>query len=195
MVEYISKFGVPTGGSTGRGGFLMPKLKYRFRVRFINFGPVSGGLELTQQVMRVDKPKVSWEEVTMDAYNSRAYVLGKHSWETISCTLRDDATNVVSKIVGHQIQKQTNHMEQTAYAAGQNYKFNMYIETMDGGNDVVLEQWFVENCMVTNVSYGDLDYSGGADAQTIEMTIRYDNAVHMDGLFTEAPTMIPGTRA
>lgn len=66
---------------------------------------------------------------------------------------------------------------------------------MDGGNDVVLEQWFVENCMVTNVSYGDLDYSGGADAQTIEMTIRYDNAVHMDGLFTEAPTMIPGTRA
>lgn len=102
MVEYISKFGVPTGGSTGRGGFLMPKLKYRFRVRFINFGPVSGGLELTQQVMRVDKPKVSWEEVTMDAYNSRAYVLGKHSWETISCTLRDDATNVVSKIVGHQ---------------------------------------------------------------------------------------------
>ena len=34
----LSKFGVPIDGSTGRGGILQPKLKYRFRVRFTNFG-------------------------------------------------------------------------------------------------------------------------------------------------------------
>jgi len=172
----------------------MPKLKYRFRVRVVNFGPVSGGLELTQQVMTVDKPKVNWEEVTLDAYNSKAYVGGKHSWDSISLTLRDDLTNGVSKLVGHQVQKQLNHFEQTAYAAGQNYKFVMMIEQMDGGNDVVVEKWTCEGCWLTNATYSDLDYSA-SDVNTIQLTIRFDNATLADGLFTEVPDIIPGIRA
>ena len=47
----LSKFGVPIDGSTGRGGILQPKLKYRFRVRFTNFGNLGASpLQLTQQV-------------------------------------------------------------------------------------------------------------------------------------------------
>lgn len=195
MVETLGKFGVPMGNGNGRGGLLMPKLKYRFRVRFIGFGPIAGGLELTQQVMTVGKPSVQYDEVTLDSYNSRAYVHGKHTWEAIECTLRDDVTNSVSKYVGHQVQKQVNHFEQTAYMAGQNYKFTTITEVMDGGNDAVLEQWTMEGCFVTNVRWGDMDYAA-SDVQTITMTIRYDNATQAGELMPKAGLgFVPGVRA
>ena len=58
----LSKFGVPIDGSTGRGGILQPKLKYRFRVRFTGFGSVGQSpLKLTQQVMNITRPKVYHE--------------------------------------------------------------------------------------------------------------------------------------
>jgi hypothetical protein len=59
MTSTLSRFGVPLGSGSGRGGILQPKVKYKFRVRVINFGPLQGGLELTQQVMSVGRPKVS----------------------------------------------------------------------------------------------------------------------------------------
>jgi hypothetical protein len=194
-LETLTKFGVPLGGGEGRGGLLMPKLKYRFRVRFINFGPIAGGLELTQQVMSMGKPAISYEEVTLDSYNSKAYVHGKHSWDNVTCVLRDDITNTVSKLVGHQVQKQVNHFEQTAFAAGQNYKFTTLTEVMDGGNDVVLEQWQLEGCFLQNVQWGDMDYSQ-SEPQSISLTIRYDNATQSGGLMPlDGLGFLPGVRA
>ena len=195
MTDTLSKFGIPMGQGEGRGGLLMPKLKYRFRVRFINFGPIAGGLELTQQVMNMTKPSIAYEPVPLDSYNSRAYVHGKHTWESCTCTLRDDITNTVSTLVGHQVQKQVNHFEQTAYAAGQNYKFTTLTEVMDGGNDVVLEQWQLEGCFLENVAWGDMDYSG-SDPQTIALTIRYDNATQSGGIMPlDGLGFLPGVRA
>ena len=101
----LSKFGVPIDGSTGRGGILQPKLKYRFRVRFTNFGNLGAApLQLTQQVMSVTRPKVNHEEVPVHSYNSIAYMQGKHTWEAINITLRDDINNNISKLVGQQVQ-------------------------------------------------------------------------------------------
>lgn len=193
MADTLSKFGVPMGGGTGRGGLLQLKYKYRFRVRVVNFGPISGGLELTQQVQSVSKPKIAYEPVEVHSYNSVAYYAGKHKWEEITLVVKDDATNNVSKLVGHQMQKQLNHFEQTAFASGVNYKFVTYIETMDGGNDNVLETWTLEGCFLSNVDHMDLDF-GESAFQTITMQIRYDNATLGDGLMTTLPELIPGTR-
>ena len=193
MAETLSKFGVPTGGGTGRGGLLSLKYKYRFRVRVLNFGPIAGGLELTQQVQSVSKPKISHEEVPVHTFNSVAYYAGKHSWDAINLVLKDDLANNVSRMVGHQLQKQLNHFEQTGFASGINYKFVTIIETMDGGNDTVVETWTLEGCFLQNVDYMDLDYSD-SQFQTISMTIRFDNATLSDGLMTALPEMIPGIR-
>jgi hypothetical protein len=184
---------VPLGGGQGRGGLLQLKYKYRFRVRVINFGPIAGGLDFTQQVQSVAKPKVSHEEVPVHSYNSVAYYAGKHTWEPINLVLKDDLTNNVSRMVGHQVQKQMNHFEQTAFAAGINYKFVTIIETMDGGNDTVVETWTLEGCFLQNVDYMDLDY-GDSSFQTISMQIRFDNATQSDGLMTNLPELIPGIR-
>lgn len=182
----LTKFGVPLGpdGSEGRQGMLQPKLKYRFRVRTVNFGPSNQQINLTQQVMNVTKPKVSHEEVQVDSYNSRAWVAGKHIWEPITLTLRDDITNAASRLVGHQQQKQLNHFEQTAPTAGVNYKFQMFIETLDGGNSVVQEQWVLEGCWLQNVDYDSLDYSAGSEVQMITLNVRFDNATMTESFIT-----------
>ncbi|MNK33320.1 hypothetical protein D3C87_518000 [compost metagenome] len=193
MAETLSKFGVPLGGGSGRGGILQPKYKYRFRVRVVNFGPVAGGIELTQQVQSVGKPTLGHESVAVHSYNSTGYYAGKHTWETVSLVVKDDITNSVSRLVGHQMQKQLNHFEQTGFTSGVNYKFVMLIETMDGGNDGVLETWTLEGCFLENVDYSELAYDDSS-FQTITMSIRYDNATLADGLMTALPESIAGTR-
>jgi len=193
MAETLSKFGVPLGGGGGRGGILQPKYKYRFRVRVVNFGPIAGGIELTQQVVSVTQPSMSHEPVPVHSYNSTAYYAGKHEWEPISLVIRDDITNSAERLVGHQMQKQMNHYEQTGFTSGVNYKFVLLIETMDGGNDGVISTWTLEGCFLDNVEFSDLAYDDSS-FQTITMSVRYDNATLADGLMTALPEQIAGTR-
>lgn len=179
------------GGGTGRGGLLQPKFGYRFRVRVSHFGPIAGGLELSQQVESIAKPSIKYSDIEVNSYNSRAYFAGKHEWEPIELVIKDDITNSATTLITHQIQKQLNHYEQTSFAAGINYKFLMYIETMDGGNDVVLDGWVLEGCMLTNVKFASLSYKEN-EYQKITMTVRYDNATMTNGLMTDTPEFIPG---
>jgi hypothetical protein len=178
--ETKSKFGVPVTGATG-SGILMPKLKYRFRVSFLGgFGGEAESRTLTQNVQNVSRPKITYEEVTIDSYNSRMYLQGKHSWEQISVVVRDDITNSVTKLVGSQIQRQLNHFQQSTPAAGSDYKFDMQIEILDGVNAGASEVWFLEGCFLTNVDYSDSDYATN-EPVTVTMQVRYDNATHYQG--------------
>lgn len=189
MVETLSKFGVPINGA--RNGMLMPKIRHRFRVRVINFGPIAGGLELTQQVMTVDRPQVQFNPVEVHSYNSRMYYAEKPNWQSINLQVRDDITNSVSRLVGHQLQKQMNFFEQTSAAAGINYKFSTLIELLDGGNEATFEQWTLEGCFLESVNYEQMDYQS-SDPVTIQMQIRYDNATLADGLFEPIPQFSGG---
>lgn len=179
-VETRSKFGVPVTGATG-SGILMPKLKYRFRVTFLgNFGGQPEARTLTQNIQSVVRPKINFEEVTLDSYNSKITVQGKHTWEPINVVIRDDISNSVTKIVGAQIQRQLNHFQQTTPAAGNDYKFDMQIEVLDGVNAGASEVWFLEGCFLQNVDYADSDYSANDPIQ-ITLNVRYDNATHYQG--------------
>lgn len=177
-LKTVSKFGVPiysTGGDPGKIGLLQPKPKYRFRVRVINFGDNQDVEDLTRQVVSVGKPSLSYSVQEIHSYNSIGYYAGKHSWSEINLVLRDDITNRATRLVGQQVQKQLNHFEQTGFAAGQNYTFDMYIETLDGGNTKVLEEWFLEGCFLSNISWGDYSYDDSGPLQ-ISLSIRYQNA-------------------
>ena len=61
----LSKFTVPlsTNQSATSQGLLMPKLKFRFRVTFENFGVSQPTTELTKQVIDFTRPKLSFEEM------------------------------------------------------------------------------------------------------------------------------------
>ncbi len=157
----------------------MPKLKYRFRVSLENFGVSTPTTDLTKQVKDVTRPTIAFEKITLDMYNSRAYLAGKHSWTAITLTLRDDVAGSVAKLVGEQLQKQFDFYEQSSAASGVDYKFTTRIEILDGGNGAnvptVLETWECYGCYVENANYGNLAYSENAEA-TIALSIVYDNA-------------------
>ena len=96
--------------SGGNQGLLMPKLQYRFRVNFLNFGTNNATNELTKQVIDVTRPSVSFGEINIPIYNSTMYLAGRHEWQPLTINVRDDASGSVAKLVGQQLQKQIRFM-------------------------------------------------------------------------------------
>jgi len=176
----LNRMTVPIAVDTGSQGLLMPKLKYRYRVSFLNMGVTKPTTELTKQVMTFTRPSVSFEDITIDIYNSKLRLAGKHSWEDAQVEIRDDAGGHVAALVGEQLQKQLDFSEQASAASGMDYKFQMNCEILDGGNGAsaptVLETWELYGCYLQAVNYNDLTYADSAPV-TITMTIRFDNAV------------------
>ena len=178
-ITSLNNFGVPT--DAGNQVLLMPKLKYRFRVTLLGFG-VSAATELTKQVVDVSRPKVGFEEMQLDVYNSKVFLAGKYTFETLTLNLRDDASGEVQKLVGQQVQKQFDFVEQASARSGIDYKFSTKIEVLDGGNGGseggvnVLETSNLYGCFLTNADYGDANY-GTNEPMTVALTIRFDNMV------------------
>lgn len=165
-------------GVNGTGTeILQPYLKNRFRVEFL-------GLEsneyLTMQVVTADRPKLSFEEVTLDRYNSRAYIAGKHTFETVNVTFECDVGGKVMEAIQSQLEHQQRLIGMgsaplmPANRAGGRYKFTTNIKQLDGGN-TVYELWMLEGCWFQNVDWGDLDYAASETIKAVA-TIRYDHA-------------------
>jgi len=181
-ISTLSKLTVPlaSNASAGNQGLLMPKLQYRFRVSLENFGVSTPTTELTKQVIDVTRPNVSFEKVTLDVYNSKVYLAGKHTWEPITLNLREDVSNNVQRLVGEQLQKQFDFFEQSAAASGADYKFLTRIEILDGGNAAnaanILETFELYGCYIETANYNTLAYNSN-DPVTVQLSIVYDNAI------------------
>lgn len=186
-IASLSRFTVPISGSQASTtqGLLMPKLKYRFRVTLDSFGvPGQPTTELTKQVMNVSRPEVTFEEIKLPVYNSTVKLLGKHNFADAKLTIRDDASGVVSRKVGEQLQKQFDFFEQSGAASGIDYKFRMRVEMLDGGNGafepVTLESFEFLGCFIKTATYQGGDYSDATNPMDIALTITYDNAIQLD---------------
>ena len=188
-VSSLSRMTVPLASdqSASTQGVLMPKLKYRFRVLFENFGAANNAApvtELTKQVIDFKRPSVDFAQIDIPIYNSTIKMAGKHTWADVTCNLRDDAGANVQKLVGEQLQKQLDFMEMASASAGIDYKFITKFEVLDGGNGavepIVLESWELYGCYLKSVDYGDANY-GSNEAMTVAMTITFDNANQITG--------------
>jgi hypothetical protein len=181
-VSSLTRMTVPLASdqSSPTQGLLMPKLKYRYRVVFENMGVSTPRTELTKQVMTFNRPTINFEQIEVPIYNSRIYLAGRQTWDEVAVTFRDDAGGNVSRLVGEQIQKQMDTLEQASASSGIDYKFITRCEVLDGGNGTstpnVLETWELYGCFLVSANYGDLDYASN-DPVTIECSLRYDNAV------------------
>jgi hypothetical protein len=199
-VASLNKFTVPlqTDQSAGSQGLLMPKLKYRFRAQFINFGLSQPTTELTKQVVDIKRPSVNFNPVTIDVYNSKIYMQGKPEWQETTVNFRDDSSGTVNTLIGEQIQKQFDFMEQASAPSGIDYKFSMVFDVLDGGNGAtvpnVLESWDLEGCFLASVDYGDMAYNS-SDPVQIACTIRFDNAVQTVGGAVGVPQLTTRTPA
>jgi len=194
-IAALSNFTVPLASdqSAGSQGMLMPKLKYRFRVSFENFGASGSTTELTKQVQDVTRPNLTFANQAIDIYNSKINYAGKPSWENITIKLRDDVSGAVSKLVGEQNQRQFDFFEQSSAASAGDYKFTLRIEMLDGGNGSdtpnSLETWEIYGCYLEKTNWQNLDYKENGPVM-IDLTIRYDNAAQTVGGDIGSPTAV-----
>ena len=180
-VASLTRMTVPLASdqSASNQGLLMPKLSYRFRVIFENFGVSTPRTELTKQVMDFKRPTLTFDPIDIPIYNSVLKLAGKYKWGDVTCNLRDDASGAVSRLVGEQLQKQMDFLEMASAASGIDYKFTTRYEVLDGGNGAatptVLETWELYGCYLSSADYGTSNY-GESKAMQIGLTIVYDNA-------------------
>lgn len=172
----VSQMGIPGVGV----GIYQPKFKHRWRVTFANIGSIgNSSIPLSQQVVTVDRPKLSFEEVQLNRYNSRAYVASKYEWQPLNMSLEDDVTGSASQIINDQVSKQQFLIGAEgpflgAAPEGSIYKFATKLEMLDG-QEQVIERWVYQGCFIQAVDYTDLDY-GAPEAVLINLVIRFDHA-------------------
>lgn len=185
-VSSLTKFTVPLASdqSAISQGLLMPKLPFRFRASFELFGVSANKVELTKQIISFARPTVTFGDIDVHVYNSIVRLAGKPTWGDVQVVLRDDAAGNVTRLIGEQIQKQFDFMEQSSAASGIDYKFITRCEMLDGGNGQnepnVLETWELYGCYIQNAAYGELNYSTNDPVQ-ITLTLKFDNAVQTPG--------------
>lgn len=175
------------GVTQGAGGIIMPMLKNKWQVEFFNIGGGRGNDGgnnsadvLTLQAITGDRPKLSFEEIQLDRYNSRAWIAGKHMWEPVNFTFEADIGGRVAKVLQQQLEKQQaltapgHGRVMNSAASGQQYKFSMIVRMLDG--DITpLEEWAYEGVWIQNIDYGDLDYAA-SEALKLPVTFRFDHA-------------------
>ena len=179
--QSLFNMAVATDNAGGSQGLLMPKLQFRFRLNFINLGTTAtSGLSLTKQVMDCNRPQPSFGEIPIHVYNSTLWIAGKHTWNEFTCKIRDDAAGSVAKSIGQQLQLQFDFVNQASAASANDYKFQLNLDMLDGGNGAyaptVLETWEMYGCWIKSATYNQLSYSA-SEACDISLSIRYDNAV------------------
>lgn len=179
------------GEAASGQGLIMPKLKWRFRILFIGFGVATDTTELTKQVMDFKRPSVKFDEQVIDVYNSKVHYAGKPAWDPTTVTLRDDMQGNIQTLVGQQIQRQFDFLNQASASSAFDYKFEMLCQMLDGGNGIseptILETWDMVGCYITNADYDAVDYKT-SDPVTVKLTVAFDNAIQTQfGVGTPVP--------
>lgn len=178
-IQNLINMSVPTEARSGV--LLMPKLQNRFRVSFL----FDTGRYITGNTVSVTRPTLSFDPVTLEVYNSRVYIPGKHTWNTVEIVMRDTVTNQTVKEIEKQLTRQIDMATQSVQRSAATFKFETTIETLDGSNPIggnlspenILDTWSLLGCYIENVAYGNNDYAS-SEPVTITVTLKYDNAIH-----------------
>ncbi len=171
----MAEAGIPGVGT----GILMPRLQHRFRVQFSGIGGGAQGNDLAIQCVTASLPNLSFDEVQLDRYNSRAYVAGKHTWDPCTLSIESDITNKAESIISSQLEAQQRLIGASgpwlnSEATASSYKFGTTISILDG-NEGVVAMWKLEGCYIASCEFGQVDFAS-SDKVMINLSLRYDNA-------------------
>lgn len=180
-----AKFGIPLDPVTGRDVTIQPKLSYRFRVRFLQFGGLESAtysFDTMQQVISVQRPTIEMAQKKIGTFAGHVTVTNKPIFEPITVTFRDDIANTLAESIGSQLQKQYDFLNGRYGFSSGSAKFTMIVETMDSLNTIRARDAFrLENCLITNANFGEMQYNND-DPINITLNISYD---YLGGYYTE----------
>lgn len=120
------------------------------------------------------RPSMETEEIEVPWINATRYLAGKTKFGTMEVVLHDPIAPSGAQQVMEWIRL---HYESVSGRSGYAdfYKRDIQLKMLDPVGTVV-ELWDVKGAFLTSVNFNDLDYSS-SDAQMINLTIRFDNAV------------------
>ena len=141
---------------------------------------------LTNNLITVAKPEITFDEVEVPFYNSKRYLNGRHTWSEISLQLRDDYQGKTAEALQRQQIFQYDTRKQSGTRAGGGYKFTTLIDDLDGDSEgaKTISRWCCYGCLITRLKHSDVQYTA-SEVMTIDVGIRIDAAVYV------TPTM-PG---
>ncbi len=154
-----------------------PKRKYRFKLTMFN--------EVAWYVKSVGAPSYEVSTVEHAFSDHTFYFPGKIKWSDMEVTLVDPAgdDDVVHKTLsliaaaGYKIPSANDLSSNVAFETFTKQKLvsnngNVILETQDPDGRTI-EKWTLNNAFVTNVKFGDFDYSSD-DMREISLTLKYD---------------------
>jgi hypothetical protein len=117
------------------------------------------------------RPTVTTEEIEMPFINSRRYLAGKTTFNTISVTLHDPIAPSAAQQVMEWIRCCYESISGRAGYADF-YKRDIQLKLLDPVGTVV-ELWDIKGAFCTEVNFGELTYDDAGNAE-ISLTIRFD---------------------
>ena len=148
-----------------------PKRQNRFILRF----PSSMGIN-EWYVASTARPNAKITSVAIPFLNTSTYVAGRFEWQEMRVTFRDpigpSASQALMEWFRLHAESVTGRM---GYAAG--YKKDIELDMLDP-TGVVVEKWSIVGAFLTDLNFGDLDYSRD-DLATITCTLRMDRCIQV----------------
>ena len=125
-------------------------------------------------IKTTSRPTIATEEVEVPFINSRRYLAGKTTFNTIPVTLHDPIAPSGAQQVMEWVRT---HYESVSGRAGYAdfYKRDIQLKMLDPVGTVV-ELWDIKGAQITSAQFNDLDYSA-EDPTEIALTLQFDNCV------------------
>jgi hypothetical protein len=121
------------------------------------------------------RPSITFEEIELNHINVKRYVKGKGSWEPLDITLYDPVVPSAAQAAMEWVR--LGHESVTGRDGYSDfYKKDITINVLGPVGDKV-EEWTLKGAWITNFNGNDLDWTSGADAMEISLSLRYDYAI------------------
>ena len=144
-----------------------PKMKARY-IMYIEGIP-------SMLLKKAARPKISFDDVTLDHINIQRKLKGKGKWEDVSVTLYDPIVPSGAQAVMEWVR--LSHESVTGRAGyAEFYKKDVKINMLGPVGDIV-EEWTLKGCYIKEADFGEVDWTSAADVLGISMQLRFDYAI------------------
>ncbi len=164
-----------------------PKRKYNFQISIGGAGNIKNYYAKT-----AEKPTFTLSSVEHNYLNHTYYYPGRVTWNPVSISFVDPGTGDDSasqafaemlKAMGYSALNDENDAASISKSKAVAATGIITIEQIDGeGNS--LDKWELRNAFITEVNFGDLDYSSD-DMVELSVTFQYDYATFSEGSANE----------
>tara|TARA_R110000765_G_scaffold229830_1_gene333313 strand:+ start:107 stop:568 length:462 start_codon:yes stop_codon:yes gene_type:complete len=125
-------------------------------------------------IKKIDRPNISFNEITLDHINVKRKIKGKATWGNITCDLYDPVTPSGAQAVMEWVR--LSHESVTGRDGYSDfYKKNIHIHTLGPVGDVV-EEWILKGAYCQSANFGSMDWTSDTPAN-INLTIVMDYAI------------------